>query len=247
MWPYPTILAHRGGGMLAPENTLAALHCAAGLGCRAVEFDAMLARDGVPVLMHDPYFGRTIAATGRVADFRAAELAAMDAGSWLDARFAGEGVPTLAQALQVCRERGLWPNVEIKPSPGAEHETGRAVAEIVRQCRMEDGTAGPLLSSFSLAALLAAREEGPGLARAWLVERLPVNWREQLAVCGAAALHVDHRHLAAHQARDVRAAGFGLLCYTVDDPARAAELLSWGVEAICTDRPDLVGLPDAAD
>ncbi|MGN6701829.1 MAG: glycerophosphodiester phosphodiesterase [Burkholderiaceae bacterium] len=248
MWPYPTILVHRGGGTLAPENTFAGLRAAAARNCRAVEFDAMLARDGVPVLMHDPYFGRTIAATGRVADFDAAELAAMDAGSWLDLRFAGEGVPTLAAALRLCRETGLWPNVEIKPAPGMESDTGRMVARTVKQCRIgaEAGAAtatGPLLSSLSLPALHAAREEAPDLARAWLVERVPANWRDPLAACEAVALHADHRHLTAPQARDVKAAGFGLLCYTVNDPARAAELFSWGVDAVCTDRPDLVGAP----
>ena len=59
MWPYPQFLAHRGGGKLAPENTLAALRCGLAHGFHAVEFDVMLSRDGVPVVMRDPYLGRT--------------------------------------------------------------------------------------------------------------------------------------------------------------------------------------------
>ena len=50
---YPRIIAHRGGGGLAPENSLAGLTAAANTGCRGVEFDTMLSADGVPVLMHD--------------------------------------------------------------------------------------------------------------------------------------------------------------------------------------------------
>ena len=58
-WPYPRVLAHRGGGTLAPENTIAAIKVGLEHGFRAVEFDAMLAADDVPVLMHDPTLERT--------------------------------------------------------------------------------------------------------------------------------------------------------------------------------------------
>ena len=54
MWSYPRILAHRGGGALAPENTLAAVRRGMEAGFRAIEFDVMLARDGVPVVLLDP-------------------------------------------------------------------------------------------------------------------------------------------------------------------------------------------------
>ncbi|MGB9107283.1 MAG: glycerophosphodiester phosphodiesterase family protein, partial [Telluria sp.] len=60
---------------------------------------------------------------------------------------------------------------------------------------------------------------------------------------GAVAIHANHRHLTRQQAVDVKAAGFGLFCYTVNDPARARVLLAWGVDAFCTDRIDLIG-PD---
>src|SRR3954465_6157212 len=80
MWPYPTIIAHRGGGTLAPENTLAAMRCGLARGFHAVEFDVMLSQDGVPVVVHDPVLGRTVAGSGNVADHTARQLAAMDAG-----------------------------------------------------------------------------------------------------------------------------------------------------------------------
>jgi glycerophosphoryl diester phosphodiesterase len=60
MWTYPRVLAHRGGGTLAPENTIAALRCAVALEFRAVEFDVMAVRDGGLVLIHDPVLGRTV-------------------------------------------------------------------------------------------------------------------------------------------------------------------------------------------
>ena len=60
VWPYARISAHRGGGTLAPENTLEAFRTGLRCGFAAMETDAMLAKDGVPILMHDEVFGRTI-------------------------------------------------------------------------------------------------------------------------------------------------------------------------------------------
>lgn len=250
MWLYPTIAAHRGGGTLAPENTLAALRCGLAHGYRAVEVDAMLSGDGVPVLMHDAVFGRTVCAQGRVADLSAAQLAALDAGSWFGPAFAGEPVPTLEQAILFCKENGIWMNIEIKPSPDADAATGQAVAELVQalfaqEMAREARAALPLLSSFSTEALAAARDAVPDLPRALLVKSVPADWLAKLRMLGASALHVDHARLTERRAKAVKQHGFGLFCYTVNSPARARELLAWGVDAFCTDRIDLIS-PDLA-
>src|SRR5215831_19104247 len=81
-WPFPRILAHRGGGTLAPENTLAGLRTAAALGCEGVEFDVKLTRDDVPILMHDDTLDRTTNGSGLVARSDWATLRELDAGSW---------------------------------------------------------------------------------------------------------------------------------------------------------------------
>ena len=79
-WPYPRIFAHRGGGTLAPENTLAAFRLGQSLGYRAHEFDVKLSKDNVAVLLHDATLERTTNGTGRAADFDYAQLAKLDAG-----------------------------------------------------------------------------------------------------------------------------------------------------------------------
>ena len=73
-WPWPPLLVHRCGGALAPENTLAGLRIAARLGCRAVEFDVMLSRDRVPVLIHDETLMRTAGIVGAVPELSAEQL-----------------------------------------------------------------------------------------------------------------------------------------------------------------------------
>lgn len=242
-WPYPLVIAHRGGGILAPENTLAGMRLAVQRGFRGVEFDVMLARDGVPVLMHDPQLGRTVAGHGPVAAHTAAELKAMDAGSWLGAAFAGEPVPSLAAVTAFCRAAGLWMNVEIKPAAGAEVQTGAAVAELLHAAFATEAKSctAPLLSSFSQAALQAAEAVAPELPRAWLVDRVPADWQARCAALRVVSLHVNHRHLDEGTARNIKQAGLGLFCYTINDPARAREVLGWGVDAFCTDRLDLIG------
>ena len=250
MWPYPKIIAHRGGGKLAPENTLAAMRCGLAHGFRAVEFDVMLARDGVPVVMHDPQLGRTVKGSGNVFEFDAAQLAAMDAGNWFSPAFAGEPVPRYEQVLQFCLQHDIWMNVEIKPAPGFEEQTGRVVGELTRKllaARIAAHVPGrndatlPLFSSFSFEAMLAAKSAAPEIPRGWLASAIPADWRERLAQLGAIALHTNHAKLSAPQTHAVKQAGYGLMCYTVNDVDRARDILAWGVDAFCTDRIDLIG------
>ncbi|TWI65342.1 glycerophosphoryl diester phosphodiesterase [Pseudoduganella lurida] len=242
MWPYPTMIAHRGGGTVAPENTIAGL--AAGLrhGYRAVEFDVMLARDGQAVVLHDPDFGRTVRASGSVTALDAAEIAKLDAGSWFGDAFRGEPVPRFEPFVAYCQAHALWMNVELKPAPGHDEATGRHVAETLRQLFRNEGQSDqlPLLSSFSPAALRAARAAAPEFARGILFRELPPDWEGQARELDVLAVHVHHAGLTAAHARAVKAAGFGLFCYTVNAPERARTLLDWGVDALCTDRIDLL-------
>ncbi len=249
-WRYPRVLAHRGGGVLAPENTLAGLREGLKRGYRAIEYDIMLARDGVPVVMHDPYLGRTVLGSGNVYDYDAAELARLDAGGWFGREYEGEPVPLFVEFAGFCKAHGVWMNMEIKPAPEYELETGGTVARIAAalfagEIAAGDMAAVPLLSSFSMLALESAREVAPQVPRACLMSELPSDWERRAREVEAIAIHTNHRHLTPQLAQEVRAAGYGLFCYTVNDPARARELLGWGVEAFCTDRIDLIG-PDFA-
>jgi len=246
-WSYPErVLAHRGGGTLAPENTMAGLAEGMRRGFRAIEYDIMLARDGVAVVMHDPYLGRTVAGSGNVFDYDGLELAAMDAGSWFARAYDGEPVPLFVEYAGFCKAHGVWMNMEIKPAPGYDIETGGTVARIAAGMFADEIAARrwdvvPLLSSFSELALEAAREVAPEVPRALLMSELPPDWERRVQAVGAVAVHVNHRHLTRELAQAVKGAGYALFCYTVNDPARARELFSWGVDAFCTDRIDLIG------
>ena len=250
-WPYPRVLAHRGGGTLAPENTIAAIKVGLEHGFRGVEFDAMLTSDDVPVLMHDPTLERTGLVSGAISELAAADLERVDVGGWHSARFIGERVPTLQRTLRFCRDHDVWPNIEIKPAPGFEAGTGAVVARMT--CTVYAGLVlpggaradqveprVPLLSSFSPDALIAAREVAPNLPLGWLVDDLPPAWRETLTRLDCVSLHTNHKHLTARQAHQIKRAGVWLFCYTVNSTQRAQTLFGWGVDALCTDAIDQV-------
>ena len=244
MWAYPRVIAHRGGGCLAPENTIAALQCGLDWGFRAVEFDVMLTQDQVPVLMHDEVMGRTVAGQAKIAETPVRHVLQLDAGVWFSPEFAGARVPTYLEALAFCRRNGIWMNVELKPSCGAESVTGTRVAQLTQKFYRNDmqGDLAPLFSSFSEEALIAAKLAAPDIPRALLVEHIPVDWHVRLRALDAVALHCNHLHLTAALAQAITLAGYGLCCYTVNQIDRAQEIQSWGVDAFCTDRLDLFGL-----
>ena len=99
-WPYPQLVAHRGGGRLAPENTLAAMRIGASFGYKMVEFDAKLSQDQIAILLHDTNLERTTNGQGNAADYPYSALAQLDAGVWFNATFQGESIPTLEAVAQ---------------------------------------------------------------------------------------------------------------------------------------------------
>jgi glycerophosphoryl diester phosphodiesterase len=243
-WPHPRIIGHRGGGTLAPENTLAAIRKAAELGFDGVEFDVMLSSDGVPLLVHDETLERTTNGRGSVAATPFAELASLDAGAWFGPEYRGEPLPTLEQAGRLCIELGLWANIEIKPARGFERETATVASKLVAQL-WTGGSRKPLLSSFHETCLEAARAAVPGLERGYLTDRIEPGSREAARRLGCVSVHCNCACLTKAQADQIKRAGFGLLCYTVNETALARRLFSWGVDAIFTDRLDRIP-PDFA-
>lgn len=233
-WYFPRVIAHRGGGRLAPENTLAAMRCAVAQGYRAVEFDVKLSADNHCYLLHDDDLDRTTTGLGAAALQPWSELVKLDAGSWYGPAFTSEQLPDLAEIAAYCRQHGLFANVEIKPCPGRELETGEIVAREVE--RLWEGAHDTvLLSSFSLEALTEAQLHTPHLPRGVLFDGIPVNWREIATGLGCVSIHVKADSLNAELVTAIRSAGFRLLAYTVNEAIETERLLGWGVDGLFTD------------
>src|SRR5712691_503483 len=243
-WPYPRVVGHRGGGTFAPENTLAGIRKAAAMGFGGVEFDVMLSADKVPLLIHDETLDRTTSGQGSVAATPYARLASLDAGAWFGPQYRGERVPTFEQAGELCAQLGLWANVEIKPAPGFERETAVAVAKLALEL-WRGASPAPLLSSFEPVSLEAARAAAPELDRGYLTGRIGSGLDTAALVLVCVVVDFNCKYLSEAQADEVPGVGYWLLCYTVNEPAIARRLFSWGIDAIFTDRLDLIP-PDFA-
>jgi glycerophosphoryl diester phosphodiesterase len=227
----PRWFAHRGGGSLAPENTLAGIRLAARLGFKAVEFDVMLSGDGTPVLIHDETLERTTGGCGLVAETSDAVLFSLDAGQ-------GERIPRFSEAAALCRELGLLANVEIKPAVGYEAVTAKVVADLVAKL-WQGAAVQPLISSFSLLALEIARDLAPAIPRGLLFEDVPADWLAELARLDGVSLHCAASLLTDAVLAEAQAARVPVLCYTVNDPEQAKQLFRRGVSGLFTDRLDL--------
>ncbi|MDV5141744.1 glycerophosphodiester phosphodiesterase [Chimaeribacter arupi] len=239
-WPYPRIVAHRGGGSLAPENTLAAIETGVRLGHRMIEFDVKLAQDGQIFLLHDDTLDRTSNGWGVAGDLPWEKLVTLDAGNWYSNAFRGEKLPLLSEVADRCAQHGLMANIEIKPTTGTEEETGKVVASAARLL-WEGQPVPPLLSSFSVEALAAAQRAVPELPRGLLLDEWDEHWQALTTQLACVSLHINHQALTQARTEALKAAGLRILVYTVNSPERARLLLSWGVDCICTDRIDLMG------
>lgn len=234
--PVPVVIGHRGACGDAPENTLASIREAARQGAAWVEFDVKLTADGEPVLLHDSTLDRTTNGHGSAESKDLASLKALDAGAWFHPRFAGERIPTLKEAVALLGELGVGANVEIKACRGREAETGRVVAAALRDW-WPASLPPPLLSSFSTASLIAARDVEPDFERALLVRRVPPDWRLRLSDLGCGSLHCSARTLNREQIEAVANAGVPLRCFTVNEPHRAELMHAWGVAGFFTNFP----------
>ncbi len=242
VWPYPRIVAHRGGGSLAPENTLAAIDIGAKYGHTMIEFDAKLAQDGEIFLLHDDTLNRTSNGWGVAGELSWNKLHELDAGGWYSAAFKGEKLPTLAQVAERCAQHKMMANIEIKPTTGTDKQTGTQVALAAREL-WKDLAVPPLLSSFEFDALVAAKKAVPELPRGLLMDAWRDDWKTLTDELDCVSLHLNHKVLTAERVKEIKDAGLHILVYTVNKPERARELLGWGVDCICTDKIDVIG-PD---
>ena len=249
-WPYPAWIAHRGAGHLAPENTLAAFQMGFDYGFRMIEFDVQLTADQIPILMHDATLDRTTDGHGPVCAVTAGQLAQLNAGRWHSATFDGEAVPTLTDAARWMQARGVMANLEIKPAKGLEGATGTAAAALAAE--LWQGQVLPLLSSFSIKALEAARATAPELPRALLADA--ARWAElvptdqpfeaivQAALeLSAVAIVVQYAGLDAGRIARAHSAGLRVLTYTLNDAELAKTLLAVGLDGVITDAVDTLG------
>ena len=195
-------------------------------------------QNGVPFLLHDATLQRTTSGHGPAAALTWDELSQLDAGAWHGRRYAGEPVPSFAAIARYCLRNDFALDVEIKPSPGQELETGRVVAATAATLWSSSATMPPLLTSFQPAALLGARETAPQLPRGLLLDALRPGWLDEAKALGCVAVVTNHALIDTTVLAAIHGAGMRGLVYTVNDPAEARRLDALGIDGIVTDAVD---------
>lgn len=192
-------------------------------GCDAIELDVRPARDGTPVVIHDPTLERTTTGEGRVDDRSVGELDAL-------------GVPTLEEVL------AGHPRLSFTVDVKAPRVTGRVVALIETLGRadrtvlyVEDGTRLP---SFRGYPGPRATSTGQALRMATLYSRVPgLPPRGFPEVVHTPLRKGRFRLVSPRVVRAVHASGRTVQAWTIDDPATLRRLSEWGVDAVVTDDP----------
>jgi len=237
----PNIIGHRGACGYAPENTLSSIQSAADMGCDWVELDVKLTADDVPIIMHDDSLLRTTGHDGLVKDTPYSVIKELDAGSWFGQSFIGEKIPTLEDAVESIIENNMGFNLEIKPCQGREIETTQVALDLMT--RFWDDHDKIMISSFSEVALETAQDMLQGdWALGYVMDEAPEDWMDIAKHLKVTSININGNRpdLKREFVEGIIDENYQILAYTINNPMRAKELLSWGVDGVFTDEPDVI-------
>lgn len=233
------VITHRGFSGRAPENTLAAFRKALEVGADMIELDVRLSKDRELVVIHDQHLNRTTDGKGRVSELTLAQLRKLDAGSSFSEEFTGERIPTLEEALSLVESLMLL-NVEIKTDANTVELVTEKVLRLIHEMRMGDQV---IISSFDPRALKHSHEIDPGVKTASIYSepfhlgKSPIEIMEEV---GSVAYIVADDQLTEDIVVECHGHGRPVGVYTINELARMPTLIQLGVDAVFTDRPDLV-------
>ena len=224
------VIAHRGASAIAPENTLASFRLAAEQHTDFIELDVQESADGQVLVVHDSDLMKVGRNPAKIWSADAATLRAVDIGSFKDPRYSAERLPTLAEALAVCKGR-CRVIVELK-SYGHDQQLEQRVATIVEEAGMADAC---IFMSLDLDMVRKMKALRPS----WRVGLLVAKAIGNLTELKADFLAVEARMASVEFVRRAHRAGQDVYIWTVNDPAWMFIGLSRGVDGLITDKPEL--------
>lgn len=240
------VIAHRGFSAEYPENTIAAFKAAVAAKADYIELDVHLSKDGEIVVMHDDTIDRTTNGTGFVNDYTVAELKKFDAGAWFDHAFVGERIPTLLEAIDLVENTSTRLCVEIKEKqkqhyPGLE----KRLVEIVHQ---KDLIGHLVVTTYNKNVVSNLKKLEPRLPIAYDLNKdeykkaneKPAESAMVVLNTNANMACFNHIHLSNEIISECLFNGVPLWVWTVNDEETMEKLVGFGIEAIMTDKPDVL-------
>jgi len=238
----PMVIAHRGHGVAAPENTLAAYILAKEAGAEMIETDVNITKDGFLVIIHDWKLGRTTDLKGKVHEFTLEELRKADAGSWFDKKYTGEKIPTLEEAMQFGQQNNIYMCFEVK-SDNAE----RAIAistRLVEALRKKDAFEWAFMSSYYHESLAEAKKIAPQLMLA--PERIPDDVEpdldeafRQVRSLKSEVLQIHYKYLYPNIVKAMREEGIALWAWPTTTEEEIVPAIKTGADGVMGDDPTL--------
>lgn len=227
-------IAHRGASAYAAENSLAAIQTAAELEADFVEIDIRVTADECPLVIHDGSLKRTHGIDGEVSGFTMDELRRMTAG--------GRPIVSFDEAVALCRELCLGLYLDIKR---LSVSAARAMfASLDRHQYMKHTIFGAFRPDY-LADIKAARPDAKTSILFGAVDIDPVKLAGSVKAdyvhpCWENRAAQPHKLLKPEWIAAVREANLGIVCWHEERPAEIAALMALGVDAICSDKPELL-------
>lgn len=245
-------VAHRGGSLLAPENTLAAFQRGIEEGADAIELDVHLSKDGELIVMHDPSLYRTTGKEGYISDHSLEEIKSLDArlGFQGENTYDKQTVPTLSEVLDLIQneERRVALQIEIKVDQHGNRYDGieKAVINLLRTYGLVDRTT---IISFDFETLLTVKEMESSIKCTALVSRKfleqigmggPDAVADAIAALGVEAVAINYLYLSDKLFDAFKKRGLAIGAWTVNDEKDIKRIAAMGVDFITSDRPDLL-------
>lgn len=230
----PAIIAHRGYSSVFPENTVAAFEGAVDIGADYIELDVQLTSDGQAVVFHDDDLKRITGMEGRVSDYTYDELCQLDAGSWFSSSFAGEGIPSLQEALEAIGGSECRVYLELKDIGGADEGFEETVLDVVKKCDMLERC---VFASFRYEYLLHLKELDSDVMILYNTVSGKVSLPDEFP---ADYYGLSMESVTEETIREIHKSGKQAFVWTVDTPARIRNVQEMGADGIVTNNPGLL-------
>lgn len=247
------IIGHRGYPAFAPENTLPAWKLAIEAGADMAELDYYPTKDGKLIVVHDGTLDRTTDATNRwggkkihVSTKTAAELEALDAGKWFDAKYTGTKLPLLSEAIDLIQGKGCVTLIERKEGDAATCvkmlQEQKLVNEVVVQAfdwrylkEFHDLEPKQFLGALGPPKELADGSK-PDSKRSKVLDSA---WLDDVEKSGAKAA-VWNDQVTKEAVQEAHKRGLKVWVYTINEAAQANKLLDMGVDGLITNNTGLL-------
>ncbi len=230
---HPMVIAHRGGKMWAPENTMAAFSRSLKAGVPAIELDIHRCKSGELVVIHDETIDRTTDGSGLVKDFSYKGLQKFSAGSWYSKKFKAEKVPLLSQVLELVDGKAhIFIEVKNAPIeyPGIEDDLAALLKKYKHQMRVT-------VISFDHEFLARFHNKFPGIKVAFLDVAIVSDIASYAKKIGATAWNPGFGEIRKDAVDRAHEAGLRVNPWTVNGKKSWRQAVSMGVDGIITDDP----------